>query len=163
MHWHQALHFTHFFLHILGNGFHCYLYVEITKQHWGRRVQTQSVLSLLRNPCPALPCQKTARRQLCVNSSCWRCGHLSTVRKWDRLHAHWHVVLIRSQPSEWSRPDSKSHGVSGDCIWSMKLFYRLLSDPDRTGVHLKRCHAPVWNWDAIFEIGCQKNVPTSNW
>lgn len=152
-----------FSLHILCNGFHCYLYVEITKQHWGHRVQTQLVLSLLRNPCRALPCPETARRPLCVNSRCWRRGHLSTVRKWDRLHAHGHVVLIKSQSSKRSRADSTSQGVSCDCCRSKKLFYMLLGDPDRKRVHLKRSHAPVWNWDAIFEIGCQKRMPTLNW
>lgn len=52
LHWHQALHFFFPPHTVLGNGFHCCLYIAITKQHWGHRVQSMH-RSALSKDCKA--------------------------------------------------------------------------------------------------------------
>lgn len=68
---------------------------------------------------------------MCANSSCWRRGHLNTVRKWGQLMCL--LIWGSEELSKWSWSDISSHRGSCLCCWFKKLFYRLGNDPSRTG------------------------------
>lgn len=68
---------------------------------------------------------------MCANSSCWRRGHLNTVRKWGQLMCL--LIWGSEELSKWSWSDISSHRGSCVCCWFKKLFYRLGNDPSRTG------------------------------
>lgn len=68
---------------------------------------------------------------MCANSSCWRRGHLNTVRKWGQLMRL--LIWGSEELSKWSWSDISSHRGSCVCCWFKKLFYRLGNDPSRTG------------------------------